>query len=84
LSPEKRFAPLRVEPMRLLSISWHPFAVEAGADYSREPTTLIIFELEETSGGTALTITESGFDQIPLERRTKGFASHEQGWTAHL
>ena len=33
-------------------------------------------------GGTRLTITESGFDQIPLERRAKAFAANEQGWTA--
>ena len=29
-----------------------------------------------------LTITESGFDRIPLERRAKAFASNEQGWAA--
>ena len=72
----------RVEPMRLFSFRWHPFAVEPGIDYSKEPTTLVVFELEEVSGGTMLTVTESGFDRIPLERRAKAFASHEQGWTA--
>ncbi len=72
----------RVEPMRFFSFRWHPFAVEPGADYSKEPTTLVAFELEEVSGGTMLTITESGFDRIPLERRAKAFASNEQGWTA--
>lgn len=68
--------------MRLFSLRWHPFAVEPGIDYSKEPTTLVVFELEEVSGGTMLTVTESGFDRIPLERRAKAFASHEQGWTA--
>jgi uncharacterized protein YndB with AHSA1/START domain len=72
----------RVEPMRLFSIRWHPMAVEPGIDYSKEPTTLVVFELEEVSGGTMLTVNESGFDQIPLERRAKAFSSHEQGWTA--
>jgi hypothetical protein len=56
--------------------------VDAAVDYSKEPTTLVVFELEEASGGTMLTITESGFDQIPLDRRAKAFASNEQGWTA--
>jgi uncharacterized protein YndB with AHSA1/START domain len=28
-----------------------------------------------------LTITESGFDKIPLERRAKAFAANEGGWT---
>src|SRR5258707_12675107 len=36
----------RVEPIRLFSFRWHPFAIERGVDYSKEPTTLIVFELE--------------------------------------
>jgi uncharacterized protein YndB with AHSA1/START domain len=74
----------RVEPMRLLSFRWHPYAVEPGADYASEPTTLVAFELEEVAGGTRLTITESGFDQIPLARRAQAFAANESGWTAQL
>ena len=71
----------RIEPMHRCSFRWHPFAVEPDFDYSKEPTTLIVFELEEVSGGTLLTITESGFDQIPLERRAKAFAANDGGWT---
>lgn len=70
----------RIEPMSLLSFRWHPFAVEPGVDYSKEPTTLVAFRLEEVSGGTMLTITESGFDRIPLARRAKAFSANEQGW----
>jgi uncharacterized protein YndB with AHSA1/START domain len=74
----------RIEPMRLFSFRWHPGAMDAAIDYSKEPTTLVVFELEEVSGGTMLTVTESGFDRIPLERRAKAFASNEQGWTAQM
>lgn len=74
----------RIEPMRLFSFRWHPYAVDPGVDYSSEPTTLVLFELEEVAGGTKLTISESGFDRIPLERRAKAFASNEQGWTAQI
>jgi hypothetical protein len=49
-------------------------------DYSAEPTTLIVFELEEMKDGVMLTVTESGFDQIPLTRRVKAFPANEQGW----
>jgi uncharacterized protein YndB with AHSA1/START domain len=70
----------RIEPMRLISFRWHPFAVDPGVDYSKEPTTLVVFELEEVPEGTVLTITESGFDRIPLARRAKAFSSNEQGW----
>jgi uncharacterized protein YndB with AHSA1/START domain len=69
-----------VEPMRVFSFRWHPFAIERGVDYRSEPTTLVTFELGDATGGTSLKITESGFDQIPLERRAKAFAANEGGW----
>ena len=72
----------RVEPMRLIAFRWHPFAVEPGVDYSQEATTLVVFELEEADASTKLTISESGFDRIPLERRAKAFAANEHGWAA--
>jgi uncharacterized protein YndB with AHSA1/START domain len=70
----------RIEPERLFSFRWHPGAVERGVDYSQEPTTLIVFTLQEVANGVMLTVTESGFDQIPLARRAKAFQANEQGW----
>ena len=73
------FAIDRIEPMRHLSYRWHPGG-DPKADYSNEPMTLVVFELEEVPGGTRLTITESGFDRIPLERRAEAFSGNEAGW----
>lgn len=70
----------RIEPMGLFSFRWHPCAIEPGADYAKEPTTLIEFVLEETAEGVQLTITESGFDNISLARRADAFAANESGW----
>jgi uncharacterized protein YndB with AHSA1/START domain len=70
----------RMEPERLFSFRWHPFAIEPGVDYSAEPMTLVTFSLEEVAEGVRLTVTESGFDRIPLERRAKAFAANEGGW----
>jgi len=70
----------RIEPMQLFSFRWHPFAIDPKVDYSNEPATLVVFELDEVPGGTQLTITETGFDRIPLERRAKAFAANEGGW----
>ncbi|MCL1633400.1 SRPBCC family protein [Luteimonas sp. SX5] len=74
----------RIEPMRVFALRWHPNAVEPGKDYSEEPTTLVVFELEETEGGTRLTLTESGYDKIPLARRAEAFESNEQGWEMQM
>jgi uncharacterized protein YndB with AHSA1/START domain len=70
----------QMEPERLFSFRWHPFAIERGVDYSAEPTTLVTFVLEEAANWVMLTVTESGFDRIPLERRAKAFTANEQGW----
>jgi uncharacterized protein YndB with AHSA1/START domain len=70
----------RMEPERLFSLRWHPYAVERDVDYSAEPTTLVVFTLEEVADGVLLTVTESGFDRIPLARRAKAFTANEQGW----
>jgi len=70
----------RIEPERLFAFRWHPFAVEAGVDYSREPTTLVVFTLEDAADGVMLTVTESGFDRIPLARRATAFSANEGGW----
>jgi uncharacterized protein YndB with AHSA1/START domain len=74
----------RMEPERLFSFRWHPGAVDPAIDYSLEPTTLVVFTLEKVADGVMLTLTESGFDQIPLARRAKTFASNEQGWTMQM
>jgi uncharacterized protein YndB with AHSA1/START domain len=53
-------------------------------DYSAEPTTLVEFILEETEGGTAVTIIESGFDRIPLARRDEAFRMNDNGWAGQI
>ncbi|HLN58736.1 MAG TPA: SRPBCC family protein [Thermoanaerobaculia bacterium] len=74
----------RVDSERLFSYRWHPYAIEPGVDYSGEPTTLVEFRLEEVTGGTKLTVTESGFDRIPAARRAEAFRMNDQGWTGQI
>lgn len=71
----------RIEPMRLFSFRWHPYEPEPGSEADEPPMTLVTFELDETVEGIELTIVESGFDAVPLEKRAQAFASNEQGWT---
>jgi uncharacterized protein YndB with AHSA1/START domain len=69
-----------MEPERFFSFRWHPYAIEAGVDYSGEPTTLVSFTLDDAGAGTRLTIVESGFDAIPQSRRAKAFSMNSAGW----
>jgi hypothetical protein len=70
----------QMEPERLFSLRWHPHAIDPGVDYSKEPTTLVEFSLQQVADGVMLTLTESGFDHIPIERRAKAFTANDQGW----
>ncbi|MGO4329757.1 SRPBCC family protein [Cupriavidus sp. 2TAF22] len=74
----------RMEPERLFAWRWHPAAVEAGRDYSAEPTTLVVFELEPVPGGTLLRVVESGFDNVPPGRRLEAFRMNSNGWEGQM
>jgi len=74
----------RIEPRRLFSWRWHPYAIDPEVDYSAEPPTLVVCELEEVADGTALTLVESGFDTIPAARRAEAYRMHEEGWAAQM
>jgi uncharacterized protein YndB with AHSA1/START domain len=74
----------KMEPEHLFSYTWHPYAIKPDVDYSDEPRTVVEFRLEETSDGTLLTVTESGFLKLPVERRAEAFRMNEAGWAEQL
>jgi uncharacterized protein YndB with AHSA1/START domain len=74
----------KVEPERLFSFTWHPYAVDPKEDYSKEPSTLVEFTLERVADGTLLRVVESGFDKLPEKRRFEAFRMNEGGWTAQI
>jgi uncharacterized protein YndB with AHSA1/START domain len=73
-----------MEPERLFSFTWHPYAIDPKMDYSSEPQTLVEFRLEATAQGTRLTVTESGFEKIPAGRRPEAFRMNEGGWAQQM
>lgn len=74
----------RIQPEEYFSYRWHPYAIDPNTDYSGEPTTLVEFRLSDSPEGTLLIITESGFDQIPAERRAEAFRMNDGGWTGQI
>ena len=63
---------------------WHPAATDPAVDYTAEPTTLVEFRLDAVDEGTHLTVSESGFDQLPEGRRAHAFRMNEGGWATQL
>ena len=74
----------RMEPERLFSFRWHPAALDPKVDYSKEPTTLVEFRLEDAPGGTLLTVTESGFHALPAARQGLAHEANSGGWEEQL
>ena len=74
----------RMEPERLLSYRWHPYAVDPKVDYSTEPMTDVVFELQDAAEGTLLVVVESGFDRIPLHRRAEAWQRNDDGWSEQV
>jgi uncharacterized protein YndB with AHSA1/START domain len=74
----------KMEPERLFSFTWHPYAIDSNIDYSQETPTLVEFELEPSPAGTLLRLTESGFENIPPHRRFEAFQKNGNGWAEQM
>jgi uncharacterized protein YndB with AHSA1/START domain len=74
----------KMEPERLFSLTWHPYPADPKIDYSKETPTLVEFRLEKIASGTLLIVTESGFDNIPSDRRVEAFRMDESGWAGQM
>lgn len=74
----------KMEPEKLFSFTWHPYALDPQKDYSNETPTLVEFKLKATSTGTLLTLTESGFENVPSNRRDEAFLRNDGGWTQQM
>jgi uncharacterized protein YndB with AHSA1/START domain len=75
----------RVEPKDLLSYRWHPYAIDPTVNYDKEQPTLVTFLLKDAPGnGTLLTVVETGFDNVPPQRRLDAFRMNSRGWEQQL
>ena len=74
----------KMEPEKLFSFTWHPYAVDPKVDYSKETPTLVEFRLEQIPSGTLLLLSESGFDSIPADRRAEAFRMNDGGWSEQM
>jgi uncharacterized protein YndB with AHSA1/START domain len=70
----------KMEPPRLSSFTWK---IDPKID-SKETSTLVEFRLEKTTSGTLLSLTESGFEKIPSDRRLEAFRLNDGGWTEQM
>ena len=75
----------RMEPEHLFAFRWYDTDDGSPSGSTRsnddQPALLVEFLLEETTDGTRLTITESGFSAQPTPRRIEMMRDNKEGWT---
>ena len=74
----------RMDHERLFAFFWHPQDLDPEADNSSEPKILVEFRLEPTAEGTRLTISESGFSNLPDSQRIDAMRRNNDGWEIQM
>jgi uncharacterized protein YndB with AHSA1/START domain len=74
----------KMENERIFSWRWHPGAVEPDASFRDEEMTHVVFELSDAPGGTRLTVTETGFENVPMTRRAQALKDNTGGWEMQM
>lgn len=70
----------RVEEPAVFGFTWQ--LLDLPGDDPRR--TYVEFTLEPSGAGTRLTVTETGFAQLPGDVYRKAFGSHTEGWVSEL
>ena len=70
----------RLDPPHVFGYTWRIHGLPEG-DPRR---TYVEFTLEPTSSGTALTVVESGFAQLPEDDHKTAFSGNTSGWANEL
>jgi uncharacterized protein YndB with AHSA1/START domain len=70
----------RVEEPAVFGYTWHIYGLP-----DEDPRrTYVEFTLEPDGAGTRLTVTESGFAQLPEDAYRKAYDGNSQGWVSEL
>lgn len=73
-----------VSPQTHFAYSWHPGEDCAFDKYPESQLTLVSFFLESHGEKTVLRVVESGFANIPEDRRANCFEMNTKGWEYEL
>jgi uncharacterized protein YndB with AHSA1/START domain len=68
----------------VFSYQWHPGETCRLADHPEAELTTVRFTLQDHEAGTRVEMVESGFDNIPAERRANALRENTEGWTSEL
>jgi len=70
----------RLEEPSVFGFTWHIY----GLPDDDPRRTYVEFTLEPVSGGTKLTVVETGFAQLPKDAHHKAYGGNAEGWASEL
>ena len=73
-----------IDPQHKFAFSWHPGESATLKDFPEEHLTTSTFNLRTIDGGTELHLVETGFENIPEDRRLKALGLNNEGWDEEL
>lgn len=73
----------RVDPETFFSFYWEAYPAENNQK-EEIPKNLVTFSLEPQGDFVLLTVTESGFDQLPAAKKLEALKGNEQGWEKQM
>ena len=68
------------KPDEYFAYRWIPGSKHFIGDVLTKPNTLVEFSIVETNGVTRVTLTETGFANLPIEVAEKNFSENSGGW----
>lgn len=71
-------------PYEYFAYRWIPGSSHFIGDVLSKPNTLVEFHIEEKDGISKLTVTESGFSELPEQIAEKCFTDNSGGWSYML
>ena len=71
-------------PQSDFAYQWHPGDYAKLGDYPEAELTTVAFHLKPSSEGTEMELVESGFGNIPEDRRLKVMGLNTEGWDEEL
>lgn len=72
------------EELSRFAYKWHPGEDCPIDKYPESEMTTVTFQLQDHEGGTKLTMHETGFENLPEDRRPMALRNNNTGWTWEL
>jgi uncharacterized protein YndB with AHSA1/START domain len=73
-----------IDPSNRFAFRWRVKGLGPEVPIEANNSTLVMMELTQTSEGTRLTVTESGFSNLPPDLQDFEFHKNESGWDYEL